>query len=231
MQFYSTNILVFLLLRTQLELIHYMIEVGLHIDLCIYLSSAILGFTWQKRDPALSDSAWPLWKNQILASMAFVSLTNTVRPTYFVCLFIYYCLFIIVVYWIIGEAYCEAALVYDGLEVRAGQSLGDCYQGFDKYSVSGLPMPLPDKPLIVLMSDTHVTLTWKPALPLGPNLAPYYVVEMAEYPDGDWNEVLKRAGDIKNFLSPVFWFLRFNTIFEILMPQRIFDTLLFILSQ
>ena len=40
-----------------------------------------------------------------------------------------------------------------------------------------------------------------------------------------------RAGDIKNFLSPVFWFLRFNTIFEILMPQHIFDTLLFILSQ
>ena len=97
--------------------------------------------------------------------------------------------FIIVVSLIIGDAYCEAALVYDGLEVRAGQSLGDCYQGFDKYSVSGLPMPLPDKPLIVLMSDTHVTLTWKPALPLGPNLAPYYVVEMAEYPDGDWNEV------------------------------------------
>ena len=28
-----------------------------------------------------------------------------------------------------GEAYCEAALVYDGLEVRPGQSLGDCYQG------------------------------------------------------------------------------------------------------
>merc|ERR1719225_2307301 len=88
-----------------------------------------------------------------------------------------------------GEAYCEAALVYDGLEVRPGQSLGDCYQGFDKYTVSGLPMPLPDKPLITLMSDTHVTLTWKPALPLGPNLAPYYVVEMAEYPDGDWTEV------------------------------------------
>ena len=51
-------------------------------------------------------------------------------------------------------------------------------------------MPLPDKPLITLMSDTHVTLTWKPALPLGPNLAPYYVVEMAEYPDGDWTEVI-----------------------------------------
>ena len=66
-----------------------MIEVGLHIDLCIYLSSALLGFTWQRRGPALSDSAWPLWKNQTLASMAFVSLTNTVRPTYFVYLFIY----------------------------------------------------------------------------------------------------------------------------------------------
>ena len=164
----------------------------------------------------------------IRLSMAFVEesdigvyglrVFNEHGKAYLFCLFIYL-LFFIVVYWIIGEAYCEAALVYDGLEVRAGQSLGDCYQGFDKYSVSGLPMPLPDKPLIVLMSDTHVTLTWKPALPLGPNLAPYYVVEMAEYPDGDWNEVLKRAGDIKNFLSPVFWFLRFNTIFEILMPQ------------
>ena len=92
-----------------------------------------------------------------------------------------------------GEAYCEARLVYDGLEVQPGQTLGDCYQGFDKYSVSGLPMPCPDKPLITQMSDTHVTLTWKPALPLGPNLAPYYVVEMAEYPDGDWNEVYEEV--------------------------------------
>lgn len=95
-----------------------------------------------------------------------------------------------------GEAYCEAALVYDGLEVRPGQTLGDCYTGFDKYSISGLPMPLPDKPLITLMSDTHVTLTWKPALPLGPNLAPYYVVEMAEYPDGDWQEVYEEVRGI-----------------------------------
>jgi len=61
-----------------------------------------------------------------------------------------------------GEAYCEARLVYDGLEVQPGQSLGDLYQGFEKYSISGLPMPLPDKPLITQMSDTHVTLTWKP---------------------------------------------------------------------
>ena len=193
-----------------------MIKAGLHIDLCIYISSAPLGFTWQRRDPALSDSAWPLWKNQILASMAFVSLTNTVRPTYLFCVLVCYCFFIIVVYWIIGDAYCEAALVYDGLEVRAGQSLGDCYQGFDKYSVSGLPMPLPDKPLIVLMSDTHVTLTWKPALPLGPNLAPYYVVEMAEYPDGDWNEVLNRSSRRKRgmasnplFIIPELFLLHF----------------------
>ena len=67
------------------------------------------------------------------------------------------------------------------------------YLGWDKYSVSGLPMPLPDKPLITLMSDTHVTLTWKPSLPMGPNLAPYYVVEMAEYPDGDWVEVYEEC--------------------------------------
>jgi hypothetical protein len=95
-----------------------------------------------------------------------------------------------------GEAYCEAKLVYDGLEVQPGQTLGDCYMGFDKYTVSGLPMPNPDKPLITQMSDTHVTLTWKPALPLGPNLAPYYVVEMAEYPDGDWTEMYE---DVSNY--------------------------------
>ena len=28
-----------------------------------------------------------------------------------------------------GEAFCQAALLYDGLEVRPGQTLGDCYQG------------------------------------------------------------------------------------------------------
>ena len=60
-------------------------------------------------------------------------------------------------------------------------------------------MPLPDKPLITLMSDTHVTLTWKPALPLGPNLAPYYVVEMAEYPDGDWTEVTYDFSNIAQY--------------------------------
>ena len=39
----------------------------------------------------------------------------------------------------------------------------------------------------------------KPSLPMGPNLAPYYVVEMAEYPDGDWVEVYEecRGNNIK----------------------------------
>ena len=34
---------------------------------------------------------------------------------------------------------------------------------------------------------------------MGPNLAPYYVVEMAEYPDGDWVEVYEecRGNNIK----------------------------------
>jgi len=95
-----------------------------------------------------------------------------------------------------GEATCEARLVYDGLEVQPGQTLGNLYQGFEKYTIGGLPMPLPDKPLICQMSDTKATLTWKPALPLGPNLAPYYMVEMAEYPEGDWEEVYEEVRGI-----------------------------------
>merc|ERR1719206_1373929 len=95
-----------------------------------------------------------------------------------------------------GEATCEARLVYDGLEVQPGQSLGNLYQGFEKYTIGGLPMPLPDKPLICQMSDTKATLTWKPAIPLGPNLAPYYMVEMSEYPEGDWEEVYEEVRGI-----------------------------------
>merc|ERR1712172_268648 len=36
-----------------------------------------------------------------------------------------------------GEATCEARLVYDGLEVQPGQSLGNLYQGFEKYTMGG----------------------------------------------------------------------------------------------
>ena len=56
------------------------------------------------------------------------------------------------------------------------------------------------------MSDTKATLTWKPALPLGPNLAPYYMVEMAEYPEGDWIEVYEAVRGITcdvNGLTPL----------------------------
>ena len=67
-------------------------------------------------------------------------------------------------------------------------------------------MPLPDKPLITLMSDTHVTLTWKPSIPMGPNLAPYYVVEMAEYPDGDWMEVYEECRGITWYVMILFYF-------------------------
>jgi hypothetical protein len=105
-----------------------------------------------------------------------------------------------------GEATCQSKLLYDGLEVQPEQSLGDLYSGFEKYAVSGLPMPLPDKPLICQMSDTKASLTWKPALPLGPNLAPYYMVEMAEYPGGDWIEVYEAVRGITcdvNGLTPL----------------------------
>ena len=54
-----------------------------------------------------------------------------------------------------GETSCSAKLLYDGLEVQPDQSLGDLYDGFEKYAVSGLPMPLPDKPII-----TQVCLDW-----------------------------------------------------------------------
>jgi hypothetical protein len=67
-------------------------------------------------------------------------------------------------YFSTGEAYCEARLIYDGLEVQPGQSLGDLYQGFEKYSISGLPMPLPDKPLItqvlITLNFFSPLLTW-----------------------------------------------------------------------
>ncbi|QQP37760.1 Muscle Mline assembly protein unc89like [Caligus rogercresseyi] len=34
-----------------------------------------------------------------------------------------------------GEAYCEAKLMYDGLEIMPGQTLGELYKGFDKNGV------------------------------------------------------------------------------------------------
>ena len=42
---------------------------------------------------------------------------------------------------------------------------------------------------------------------MGPNLAPYYVVEMAEYPDGDWVEVYEecRGNNIKTNWFTSFW--------------------------
>ena len=52
-----------------------------------------------------------------------------------------------------GEASCSAKLLYDGLEVAPDQSLGDLYDGFEKYAVSGLPMPLPDKPIITSVQN------------------------------------------------------------------------------
>ena len=59
---------------------------------------------------------------------------------------------------------------------------------------------------VTQMADNKVTLTWKPALALGPNLAPYYMVEMAEYPDGDWVEVYEEVRGIScdiNGLTPL----------------------------
>jgi len=43
-------------------------------------------------------------------------------------------------------------------QVEPDQALGDLYQGFDRYAIGGLPMPLPDKPLITQMGDNKVKI-------------------------------------------------------------------------
>ncbi|XP_029048165.2 obscurin-like isoform X4 [Osmia bicornis bicornis] len=85
-----------------------------------------------------------------------------------------------------GEDSCSAELIYESLEPRAKKSLGDQYADFDKYRKSGVPLPLADRPIISRMMDRHLTLSWKPSIPIGPRIPVTYQVEMCELPDGDW---------------------------------------------
>ncbi|KAK9307269.1 hypothetical protein QLX08_002302 [Tetragonisca angustula] len=85
-----------------------------------------------------------------------------------------------------GEDSCTADLIYDSLEPRAKRALGDQYTDFDKYRKSGVPLPLADRPIISRMMDRHLTLSWKPSIPIGPRIPVTYQVEMCELPDGDW---------------------------------------------
>ncbi|XP_016767640.1 obscurin isoform X7 [Apis mellifera] len=85
-----------------------------------------------------------------------------------------------------GEDSCTADLIYETLEPRAKKSLGDQYADFDKYRKSGIPLPLADRPIISRMMDRHLTLSWKPSIPIGSRIPVTYQIEMCELPDGDW---------------------------------------------
>ncbi|CAG5100186.1 Similar to Unc-89: Obscurin (Drosophila melanogaster), partial [Cotesia congregata] len=85
-----------------------------------------------------------------------------------------------------GEDTCHAEMRYDTLEPRTKKPLADQYSEFDKYRKSGIPLPLADRPIISRMMDRHLTLSWKPSIPIGPRVPVTYLVEMCELPDGDW---------------------------------------------
>ncbi|XP_071572462.1 protein Obscurin isoform X5 [Temnothorax nylanderi] len=84
-----------------------------------------------------------------------------------------------------GEDSCSAEMVYESLEPRAKRPLADQYADYDNRK-SGLPLPLADRPIISRMMDRHLTLSWKPSIPIGPRVPVTYLVEMCELPDGDW---------------------------------------------
>ena len=88
-----------------------------------------------------------------------------------------------------GEATCEAELRFDSLETRPKRPTGDQYLDFDKYRKSGAPLPLADRPIINLITDRYLTLSWKPTIPIGPRIPVTYHVEYSESPDGDWQTV------------------------------------------
>ncbi|XP_044021283.1 obscurin isoform X3 [Aphidius gifuensis] len=85
-----------------------------------------------------------------------------------------------------GEDTCHAEMRYDSLELKTKKPLSDQYSEFDKYRRSGIPLPLADRPIISRMMDRHLTLSWRPSIPIGPRVPVTYLVEMCELPDGDW---------------------------------------------
>jgi hypothetical protein len=70
------------------------------------------------------------------------------------------------------------------------RSIIDSHDDYDKLKKSGLPLPLPDKPIISCMSDRNLTLSWRPSLSSAARYPVTYVVEMCEVRDGaEWFEV------------------------------------------
>ena len=105
-----------------------------------------------------------------------------------------------------GEATCSAELSFDTLDSRPKKPVGDQYADFDKFRNSGAPVPLPDRPIIHLIHDRYVTLSWKPSVPIGPRIPVTYHVEMCECPDGDWQKVKLNEMITKIRISCLFLF-------------------------
>ena len=75
-----------------------------------------------------------------------------------------------------GEASCEADLTFDTLDSRPKRPVGDQYMDFDKFRQSGAPLPLSDRPIINMLGDRHLTLSWGPSIPIGPRVPVTYQV-------------------------------------------------------
>ncbi|KAK8750916.1 hypothetical protein OTU49_015055 [Cherax quadricarinatus] len=103
-----------------------------------------------------------------------------------------------------GEASCQGKLICETLTSRIKRPVGDEYQGFDRIRRSGVPMPLPEKPMISALSDRRATISWLPYLPSTPCPPVTYQVEMCESPEGEWVTVrtgIRGSGvDINNLL-------------------------------
>ena len=76
-----------------------------------------------------------------------------------------------------GEARCSADLCYDTLDSRPKRPLGDQYTDFEEFRMSGAPVPLADRPIINLITDRYLTLSWKPSIPIGPRIPVTYEVK------------------------------------------------------
>ncbi|XP_067145351.1 LOW QUALITY PROTEIN: obscurin-like [Centruroides vittatus] len=100
-----------------------------------------------------------------------------------------------------GKESCSAKMRPDSLDAKYPTTpIGDQFIDFDKFRKSGAPVPLPEKPYIVRMSDKYLTLGWKPSVPTSPRVPVTYQVEKALHPDGEWSTY--KSG-IKNCLCDV----------------------------
>lgn len=82
-----------------------------------------------------------------------------------------------------GEDSCSADLTCEETKIPKP---GHVRSADDEKFRAGVPLPLPDRPYISKMTDSRLTLSWKPSIACGPKHPIQYQVEMLELPDGDW---------------------------------------------